>query len=284
MQETPTDNKVHCRTEYSPLSRVLVVKPSFMKITEVINETQKYYKRNNINIPLAMQQHEEFVDILEKNDVEVLELPAVSDLPEQVFTRDIAFVIHNDLFLGSMNEQVREKETTRLEPWLHDNKISLENVFTGSIEGGDVMVDGSTIWVGRSGRTSARAVDELQTRLPSLQVEPLTLNDDILHLDCVFNIIGEGVALVHPPAFTSNDFEKLKSSYHLIPVTNEEQFRMGPNVLSIGQGKIISLPMNERLNRILHSKGFHVIPVEFSEIIKSGGSFRCCTLPLRREE
>ncbi|WP_281975224.1 dimethylarginine dimethylaminohydrolase family protein [Halobacillus litoralis] len=284
MQETPTDNKVHCRTEYSPLSRALVVKPSFMKITEVINETQKYYKRNNINIPLALQQHEEFVDILEKNDVEVLELPAESDLPEQVFTRDIAFVIHNDLFLGSMNEQVREKETARLEPWLHDNKISLENVFTGSIEGGDVMVDGSTIWVGRSGRTSARAVDELQARLPSFHVEALSLNDDILHLDCVFNIIGEGIALVYPPAFTSNDFEKLKASYHLIPVTNEEQFRMGPNVLTIGHGKVISLPANERLNRIMQSKGFQVIPVEFSEIIKSGGSFRCCTLPLRREE
>lgn len=68
----------------------------------------------------------------------------------------------------------------------------------------------------------------------------------------------------------------------MISVTDEEQFQMGPNVLSIGDGKVISLPQNERLNNVLESEGYKVIRVDLSEIIKSGGSFRCCTLPLQR--
>ena len=58
---------------------------------------------------------------------------------------------------------------------------------------------------------------------------------------------------------------------------------MGPNVLSIGDGKIISLTQNKELNRRIAAEGFTVQEVDLSEIIKSGGSFRCCTLPLIRQ-
>ncbi|KHE69994.1 dimethylarginine dimethylaminohydrolase family protein [Halobacillus sp. BBL2006] len=278
-----SDNKIHCQTEYSVLKSVLVVKPSFMRITEVINETQKHYKEGNIDIPLALQQHDRFVNVLKEHGAEVTQLPAHPRLPEQVFTRDIAFAIHDQLFLASMNEEVRQEETTILRTWLRDRAISYQEGIPGSIEGGDVVIDSSTIWVGRSNRTSHQAVEELLMRLPSFKVEPLALKREILHLDCVFNIISEDFALVYPPAFTAEGLSRLKARFDVIPVTKEEQFQMGPNVLSIGNGKVISLPQNERLNEVMQARGFHVIPVDFSEIIKSGGSFRCCTLPLLRE-
>jgi N-dimethylarginine dimethylaminohydrolase len=278
-----SDNKIHCQTEYSVLKSVIVVKPSFMRITEVINETQKHYKEGNIDTPLALQQHDIFVKVLKEQNVEVTGLPAHPRLPEQVFTRDIAFAIHDQLFLASMNEEVRQEETAILKAWLRDRALSYQEGIPGSIEGGDVVIDGSTIWVGRSNRTSHQAVKELQTRLPSYQIEPLALKREILHLDCVFNIISEDIALIYPPAFTAEGLSKLRAKFDLISVTKEEQFQMGPNVLSIGDGKVVSLPQNERLNEVIQSRGFHVIPVEFSEIIKSGGSFRCCTLPLLRE-
>ncbi|MFP3339637.1 arginine deiminase-related protein, partial [Micrococcus sp. SIMBA_131] len=90
------------------------------------------------------------------------------------------------------------------------------------------------IWVGNSGRTSQVAIQELQKRLPAFTVEPLSLREDILHLDCVFNIISEDIALVYAPAFTNEDLSKLEARFQLIHVTEEEQFYMGPNVLSIG--------------------------------------------------
>ena len=69
----------------------------------------------------------------------------------------------------------------------------------------------------------------------------------------------------------------------MIEVTDEEAFTLGTNVLSIGDKKIISLPVNKKVNEELEKRGFEVIEVDLTEIIKSGGSFRCCTLPIERK-
>jgi N-dimethylarginine dimethylaminohydrolase len=111
----------------------------------------------------------------------------------------------------------------------------------------------------------------------------MPIREDILHLDCIFNIISESEALIHQEGLIKEDVDRLASKFELIDVTREEQFTMGVNVLSIGNKKIISLPVNKTVNAKLRKRGYEVIEVEFDEIIKSGGSFRCCTLPLLRE-
>ena len=57
---------------------------------------------------------------------------------------------------------------------------------------------------------------------------------------------------------------------------------MGTNVLSIGENRVFSLPTNHGVNEQLRQHGYQVLEVDFSEIIKSGGSFRCCSMPLLR--
>ncbi|WLR48263.1 arginine deiminase family protein [Halobacillus litoralis] len=282
MVGTASENSVQCNTEYSPLKKVVVAKPSYMKITDIINETQKHYQNKNINIKTALQQHEHFVQVLEEHQIEVIQLASQPDLHEQVFTRDIGFTIHHRLFISSMSEKVRKEETDVLQSWARENDIEVEEDLPSSIEGGDIVVDGNTVWVGETKRTSGKSISELQSRLLDLQVIPVPLRGDILHLDCVFNIIDQSTAILYPPAFTKNSLKSISARYKVIEVTKKEQFTMGPNVLSIGSRKVISLPQNEQLNTQLEKYGFHVIPVDLSEIIKSGGSFRCCTLPLKR--
>lgn len=282
MEGLTANQNVHCQSEYSTLEKVIVAKPSYMKITDIINETQKHYKEKNINTPLAIQQHEMFIQTLKNHQVEVIELPTDESLHEQVFTRDIGFVVDDQLFISSMSEQVRRNETVILQKWLQANEITYQEGLPTSIEGGDIIVDGTIVWVGETNRTSASSIQELQKRLSSHHIEPIQLKEEILHLDCVFNIIDETTALIYPQAFTQENIEKIKARFFTIEVTKEEQFQMGPNVLSMGGKKIISIPQNEHLNHTLEAEGFHVIRLELSEIIKSGGAFRCCTLPLKR--
>ncbi|WP_394220032.1 dimethylarginine dimethylaminohydrolase family protein [Halobacillus trueperi] len=277
-----SENSVQCDTEYSTLKKVVVAKPSYMKITDVINETQKHYKNQNINVISALQQHEQFVQILKDHQIEVIQLPGQPNLHEQVFTRDVGFTINNRLFIGSMSEKVRKEETDVLRSWARENNVHVEEELPSSIEGGDIVVDENTVWVGETKRTCRTAIHELQSRLSDHQVVPIPLSGEILHLDCVFNIIDESTVILYPPAFTTNSLKTIKARYKVIEVNDREQFTMGPNVLSIGNRKVISLPQNEQLNTQLEEYGFHVIPVDLSEIIKSGGSFRCCTLPLKR--
>lgn len=273
---------IYCNTEYDSLKRVIVAPPKYMKITEIINLTQKHYAEENINIDLAMKQFDNFINILREEGAIVEELTPKEELNEQVFTRDIGFVIGGQLFVSYMNKAIRQKEVPVLMDWLDAENLPYTKLNLPSIEGGDVIIDGKQIWAAVSGRTSLEAIKDLQKALPDHEIITITLHEEILHLDCVFNIISKDTALLYSDAIDEESLAKIEKKYKVIKVTKEEQFLMGPNVLAIGGNKLISLPENKRLNNELKNAGFEIIEVPFSEIIKSGGSYRCCTLPLVR--
>lgn len=275
-------NKVSCTTEYEKLNRVIVCPPLHMEISEVINETQKHYVKGNINKKIAIKQHEKFRDTLKENGVEVLELPANSQFPEQVFTRDIGFTIGKKVYISKMSSAIREGEEAVLKNWLDKRGMSIQTFSENSIEGGDVLVDNRTIFVGVSDRTTDEATRKLNRVLTGYNVVTLPFNKKYLHLDCVFNILSPKEALIYKPAFQTGELEQLSSMYDLVEVKRTEQFSLGTNILSLGNRKIISLPENKSINKKLRLRGYEVIEVDFSEIIKSGGSFRCCTMPVLR--
>ncbi|MEC2075639.1 dimethylarginine dimethylaminohydrolase family protein [Metabacillus fastidiosus] len=284
MAESPKINtKTFCMSEYDVLKRVILCQPQYMTIREVINETQEYFKNEGIHIERALEQHAEFVKTLKDNDIEVILLPYHKKYPEQVFTRDIGFTLGQTIFVAKMATDIRAGEENILKQWLEDEEISYYNLAEELIEGGDVVIDGTTIYVGLSNRTDQKAAEQLQRLLNQFNVIPISFKEKYLHLDCVFNVVSSEVALIYPNALTKKDIDLFASRYDLIEVSEEEQFQLGTNVLSIGNKKVLSLPVNKKVNKQLRSRGFEVIEVDITEIIKSGGSFRCCTLPILRE-
>ncbi len=271
-----------CRTEYDTLRRVILCQPKFMAIEEVINDVQKKYEDENIDVELAMKQHEQFEKVLKKHGVEVIKLPSSEQFPEQVFTRDIGFTVGDDIFVAEMASDIRKGEEEALEDWLEEEEIPFQTT-TDRVEGGDVIVDRGTLYVGISSRTSEKAVQRLKRDLPDYDIISVPFNEKYLHLDCVFNILSSEVGLVFRKAFEPRIVDMLSATYKLIEVSEEEQFTMGTNVLSIGDKKVFSLPQNKHVNAQIRAHGFEVIEVDFSEIIKSGGSFRCCSMPVVRE-
>lgn len=278
-EETP---EIQCNTEYDTLLRVILCQPKFMAIDEVINDVQKQYEDENINVELAMRQHKEFEELLKKHGVEVIKLPSSEQFPEQVFTRDIGFTVGDDIFVAEMASDIRKGEEEALEEWLGDENITFQTT-TNRVEGGDVIVDRGTLFVGISSRTSIEAAEKLKRTLPNYTLIPVPFDEKYLHLDCVFNILSPEVGLIFKKAFDPAIVDMLSTNYALIEVSEEEQFAMGTNVLSIGDKKVFSLPQNKQVNAQIRAHGFDVIEVDFSEIIKSGGSFRCCSMPINRE-
>jgi N-dimethylarginine dimethylaminohydrolase len=283
-QNNQTNNKGFVRNEFDVLKKVILCQPQYMTIREVINETQKHFKDEGIHIELALEQHNNFVDTLRKNGVEVILLPYHKKYPEQVFTRDIGFTLGQTIFVAEMASEIRKGEEDVLKQWLEDEGISYYNLLGDQIEGGDVIIDRDTIYVGLSNRTNQNAVEHLQGLLPQFDVKAIPFKAEYLHLDCVLNVVSPDVALIYRPALTEEDIKLFGSRYELIDVTEEEQFTLGTNVLCIGNKRILSLPVNKDVNEQLRNKGFDVLEVDITEIIKSGGSFRCCTLPILREE
>lgn len=276
------NNKTFCMSEYDELKRVVLCQPQYMTIREVINETQEYFKDEGIHIEIALEQHGKFVKTLQGHGIEVILLPYHKKYPEQVFTRDVGFTLGQTIFVAKMATDVRAGEEDVLKQWLEDEEISYFNLVEERIEGGDVVIDRDTIYVGLSNRTSQGAVEQLQRLLNQFNVIAIPFKEKYLHLDCIFNVVSPDVALIYPRALTKKDIDLFASRYELIEVSEEEQFQLGTNVLSIGNKKVLSLPVNTKVNKQLRNRGFQVIEVDISEIIKSGGSFRCCTLPILR--
>ncbi|WP_342574189.1 dimethylarginine dimethylaminohydrolase family protein [Solibacillus sp. FSL K6-1781] len=276
-------SNVQCQSEYGILKQVVLCEPKYMEIKEVINDVQKKYEDDNIDQELAVKQHRNFEQALRNAGVEIIKLPPSKDHPEQVFTRDIGFTIGNHLFVSEMANPIRQGEEEVLAQWLNNNKISYKNLSLHSIEGGDVIVDGNRVFVGISDRTCKKAIQNLQKELPDYEIIPIPFNPKYLHLDCVFNILSSEDALIFPEAFEPKIVNLLSSMYHLIEVSESEQFSMGTNVLSIGQNRVLSLPVNRDVNYQMKQHGYEVLEVDFSEIIKSGGSFRCCSMPILRQ-
>ncbi|WP_231687919.1 dimethylarginine dimethylaminohydrolase family protein [Bacillus sp. FJAT-27251] len=280
---THEENKTSCYSEYDVLKRVILCQPQYMTIRDVINETQRHFKDEGIHIERALEQHEAMVSTLRQNGVEVILLPYHKKYPEQVFTRDVGFTLGNTIFVADMASKVRQGEDDVLKQWLEDEGFSYYNIIGDNIEGGDVIIDRDTIFIGLSERTNQKAVDHITPLLSKFEVKAIQFKAEYLHLDCVFNVVSPDTAIIYPDALTEEDIQLFRSRYKdIIEVTEEEQFTLGTNVLSIGNKKVLSLPVNKGVNKELRARGFEVIEVDITEIIKSGGSFRCCTLPILR--
>ncbi|TWD99378.1 N-dimethylarginine dimethylaminohydrolase [Neobacillus bataviensis] len=276
-------HKSSCFSEYDTLKKVVLCSATYMTIREPINETQKQFLKENIDTELAKKQHQQLVQTLKDNGVEVLLLTPSEKYPEQVFTRDIGFTLGNQVFVAHMAHDVRQGEEQPLIDLLEKELITYTNLLEDKIEGGDVLIDRNTVYIGVSNRTNKKAIEHLQSLLPTFEVITVPFTDTYLHLDCVFNILSEDEALIFPGEIDEDKLKILSSRYNLIKVSEEEQATLGTNVLSIGNKRVLSLPINKEVNKKLKDRGYEVIEVDISEIIKSGGAFRCCTMPILRE-
>ena len=256
-----------------------------------------------------------------KNDDMILEMEAVAAVfakynvkvyrprelanCNQIFTRDIAFVVGDTLIEANILPD-REKEIEAIQHVI--DKISPSKVVQFRedvhVEGGDVMPWGDYIFVGTyrgddypdyiTARTNMKAVDHLQELFPDKKVKSFNLRksntvakDNALHLDCCFQPIGKGKCIIHRDGFLEEeeyqwlvDFFGSDNCFH---ISKDEMYDMNSNVFSISEDVIISEKNFTRLNTWLRSEGFTVEEVPYAEIAKQEGLLRCSTMPLMRE-
>ncbi len=247
---------------------------------------------------------EAFKNVLEKYDVKVYR-PELIEGVNQIFTRDIGFVIE-DKFIKSNILPDRENEFEAIETILDEfNQLKIyyppEEVH---IEGGDVMPWNEYIFVGTyrfsdypdyiTARTNAAAVDFLKQAFPQKKVIAFDLKkhntdprQNALHLDCVFQPLGKGKAIIHKEGFLiEKQYDFLKNLFgeeNLFHITADEMYDMFSNVFSINPNVVVSEQKNKRLNDWLRLQGFTVEEVPYAEISKQEGLLRCSTLPLQRK-
>ena len=167
-------------------------------------------------------------------------------------------------------------------------KLALEEkldyyIMQNNIEGGDVVVGDKIIFVGVSSRTNLNAIEELKKVLifKGIKKEVISINFDnsMLHLDCVFSLIGKESALVSPYVYDKEVVEKYIKN--IIYVTKEEADNFATNIVYLGDKKLVT--SNISIGNKLKKLGYDVKILDYTEIVKGEGSVDCSTLDLLRE-
>jgi len=242
--------------------------------------------------------------IFKKYNVTVYRPQLIQDC-NQIFTRDIAFVIE-DVFVKANILPDRENEFEAIQYVV--DQINPEKVIRPPeevhIEGGDVMPWNDYIFVGTYreddypdcivARTNVEGVAFLKKTFPNKIVKSFNLRksqtnprDNALHLDCCFQPIGTNKAILHKEGFLEEEEYKWLLNYfgkeNCFIITKEEMYNMNSNIFSISEDVIISEKNFTRLNTWLREEGFTVEEVPYAEISKQEGLLRCSTMPLIRD-
>ena len=242
--------------------------------------------------------------ILKKYNVEVFR-PNVIKNCNQIFSRDIAFVIEDKIIRANILPD-REKEIEAIRyVW---NQVEKKNRIIlppeCHVEGGDVIPWNDYIFIGTysgedypkliTARTNMDAVIAIQELFPDKTVKSFELRksntnakENALHLDCCFQPIGEGKAIIHKNGFLiEREYEWLVNFFgkkNVFEITKDDMYDMYSNIFSISEDVIISEKNFTRLNTWLRNQGFIVEEVPYAEISKQGGLLRCSTMPLIRD-
>lgn len=279
--------KINVKNEVNPLKIVLMASVANFKLHEPINDTQKYYYANNPPVKEKLiEQQNQFVKTLEENGVRVIWVPMREDSANQINTRDVGFSIGNTFVVSKMKEKIRSNEHLALRKVITDFVVKkIHCPKQGVIEGGDIVLNNKTIYIGIGQRTNMLGYEWLTQHYSNeFEVKPIYLNDGFLYLDVVFNVISDKHALVYKKGIKEESLKEILSSFEVIYIDEEEQQNFGTNAFSINENKIIVDKRNKKLSSQLQQIGKEVIELEFDEITKIGGSFRCTTCPLIRGE
>ncbi|TWO31608.1 amidinotransferase [Seonamhaeicola sediminis] len=247
---------------------------------------------------------EAVAEVFKKYDVTVYRPDVLKDC-NQIFSRDIAFVIEDKVIKANILPN-RDKEIEAIRyVW---NKIEKKNRIIlpkeCHVEGGDVMPWNDYIFIGTytgkdypniiTARTNIQAVNAIQELFPHKKIKAFELRksntnpkENALHLDCCFQPIGKGKAIIHKNGFLiESDYEWLVNFFgkeNMFEITQDEMYDMYSNIFSISEDVIISEQNFTRLNNWLRKQGFTVEEVPYAEIGKQEGLLRCTTMPLIRD-
>lgn len=225
-----------------------------------------------IDVQLARKQHAEYVHALREANVRVEILEANENFPDACFIQDPAMVIRDVAVLNRMGASSRAGETDLVADILRARFETHALTAPATLEGGDVLNVGDTLFVGETERTNRAGIEQLRVLLEprGISVRGIVVRE-FLHLLTAVTYIGHNTIVVH------QDFAEhpnLKAFTRVI-VPREEAYCAN----TLGIGKYVIVPAGfPKTNEKLRAEGFEVLPAPMSEFYKADGGVSCLSL------
>jgi dimethylargininase len=234
-----------------------------------------FVERQPIDIAKAMAQHDRYEACLESLGIAVVSLPAVPDLPDAVFVEDPAIVLDEIAIMTRMGTESRRGESASLAEAIARFRPLRWITEPGTLEGGDVVRVGSTLFVGRSARSNEAGIAQLAGELAPFgyTVKAIAMKS-CLHLKSACTYLGRDTVLANRDWVDLGGLERPGGPSHIDVAPGEAA---AADVLAIGDTAIIPASFPETA-RILERAGWRVLPIDVSELQKAEAGVTCMSL------
>jgi dimethylargininase len=249
------------------------------EVSSSINDCElSFHARQPIDVARAIAQHKAYQDCLAELGVRIVSLPAEPGLPDAVFVEDPAVVVNEVAIISNLGAPSRRPETISLANVLSRYRPLNYLAEPATLDGGDVLRIGRSVFVGLSRRTNRDGIDQLGDLLGSYdyQVQPVEVRG-CLHLKSACSYIGNDTVLVNRSWIEAERFR----GFELLEVPEEES--AAANALLLNDVVIIpaSFPKTRAL---LEKRGFRVRTIDVSELQKAEAGVTCTSLIFDDEE
>ncbi len=252
---------------------VLIRRPSARLAEGLVTHIER---SDDVDVDLARQQWEGYVGALTDAGWTTQEVAPAEDCPDSAFIED-TMVVYGDLaVIARPGARERRPETTAAEEAVRAEGYRIAHIEApGTLDGGDVLKHGGTVWVGQGGRTNAEGVLQLRSLLAPLGADVVAVPlQKVLHLKSAVTALPDGTVIGYEPFV--DDPSVWGDRFLAVP---EEG---GAHVVLLGDDHVLMATSAPRTAALLHRRGLRVTRVDISEFEKLEGCVTCLSVRLRR--
>ncbi|MGW7465653.1 dimethylargininase [Streptomyces xantholiticus] len=273
-ERRPARNKVATRRRY------LMCRPTYFDVTYSINVWMDPARPTSAE--LGQEQWKRLHDTFSTlgHDVELIE--PKPGLPDMVFSANGAMVVDGKALVARFRNQERVDESAAYLDWFRGAGWSEVRQAEYINEGeGDFLFTGTEILAGSGFRSDPRAHREVQEFFGRPVVSLTLVDPRFYHLDTALAVLGHGEIMYYPDAFSAESQAILSARFPDAVLADEaDAVVFGLNAVS--DGKNVILPQRAvGLAERLRERDYTPVGADLTELLKAGGSVKCCTLELR---
>jgi dimethylargininase len=259
-------------TRWGVPARVAVVRYPSSELEEGL---VTHIERMPVDVELAQSQWDAYVGAFEQSGWTVRRVDAADELADAVFIEDALLVIDGVAIATRPGAESRRDEVegaveTAKELGLETRAI----VEPGTLEGGDVLVVGRTVYVGRSARTNAAGIRQLRALLVprgfAVRTVPVT---HVLHLKSAVTALPDGTVIGYPANVSAPELFDA-----FLPVPEPE----GAAVVALNDTTLLLSAAAPKTKVLLEDLGYVVQSVDVSEFEKLEGCVTCLSVRVSR--
>lgn len=225
-----------------------------------------------IDVALAREQHLAYCKALVASGLEVHELSASDEHPDCCFIEDTAVVVEGRALIARLGAESRRGEVIGVGAAMLALGFYVDGMEEpATLDGGDCMRLGKTIYVGRSARTNAAGIAKLAAFFHEFVIDVIDLPAHVLHLKCVVSPLGTDRVLLAEGTLDPSRFPH--------PVMIPEAETYAANCVAANGHAVVAAGFPRTLDTVSRA-GFVVHPVATSEVRKADGSLTCQSILL----